>query len=105
MLAVPATWRKYLGDDFPAFATLCLDPHAYEVESYPCPCNCGCWHRVIRTVKERGEGRVERVVGRALYRAFDGQPKHAQLQIPNTIQFASWAADAVPLFLTMQTDR
>src|SRR5436190_6078652 len=54
LVAVPATWRKYLGDDFPAFATLCLDPHPYEVESFPCPSNCGCWHRVIRQQNQPG---------------------------------------------------
>ena len=38
-------------------------------------------------------------------KAFDLDTKPAQLGIPNTVQFASYSADAVPVILTIQTDR
>ena len=44
-------------------------------------------------------------LGRAICKAFDLDSKSAQLGIPNTIQFASYSADAVPVLLTIQSDR
>jgi len=44
-------------------------------------------------------------LGRALCKAFGLDSKPADLALPNTRQIGSWSADAVPVALTMQTDR
>jgi hypothetical protein len=47
LIAVPAAWSSEIGEKFTAFNTLCLQPDDWQVQSYPCPRECGCWHRVI----------------------------------------------------------
>jgi hypothetical protein len=46
--AVPAIWRKRLGPDFDTFGSAFLVPKTNTVASFPCPHECGCWHRVPR---------------------------------------------------------
>src|SRR6266481_5314141 len=48
LIAVPASWRKWMGEDFEAFNILCLQPAPYIVRSFPCPIECGCWHEVFQ---------------------------------------------------------
>src|SRR5439155_487310 len=43
-------------------------------------------------------------IARALRKAFDLDSTTSDLGIPNTIQFASFSADAVPVILTIQID-
>jgi len=42
---------------------------------------------------------------RALVKAFDLDARSADFGIPHTVQFATWSADAVPVILTIQTER
>jgi hypothetical protein len=42
---------------------------------------------------------------RALSKAFDFDIRKAELDIPNTFQFASYSTDAVPVILTIQTEQ
>jgi hypothetical protein len=44
-------------------------------------------------------------LGRAICRALNLASKAAPLAVPNTLQIGSWSADAVPVFLTIQTER
>src|SRR5947207_3433450 len=45
--ALPAVWRRHLGDDFETFRAAFLQKKATTVRSFPCPRNCGCAHCVI----------------------------------------------------------
>ena len=115
-----------VGDQFPGFRALCLEPSAWQVQHFPCPRRCGCNHSVIPRHDGTGAVGVCRCVppacpdiplsrreitplevsrvrlGRALCAAFGFDPKHAELPPPNTFQFGSWSADAVPAVLTIQ---
>jgi hypothetical protein len=42
-----AGWRRLAGDQFDALRLLCLQTSSLKPESYPCPAQCGCWHRII----------------------------------------------------------
>ncbi len=117
-----------MGEDFPSFKSLCLETRQMLARSFPCPRNCGCAQRVIH----HEDGSIVGVcqcdpptcpnrqltpaditplqlswsrLGRAVCEAFDLNSKPAQLGIPSTVQFASYSADAVPVILTIQTDR
>jgi hypothetical protein len=41
-------WHSLAGDHFPALKQLCLKDSTLQPEEYPCPKNCGCWHRILR---------------------------------------------------------
>ena len=47
LVAVAAIWQRRMGEHFPALRATCLEPDDWQVESYPCPRECGCWHKVI----------------------------------------------------------
>ena len=56
---VPALWQQELGEDFPAFNTLCLQPEDWLVEYYPCS-QGSFWDRVsyvlrAQAIDEAGE--------------------------------------------------
>jgi len=124
----PSRWQFRLGDHFPAFKILCLQPNADQPQSYPCPRECGCWHRIIRRHDATGAVAACRCtppncpdlaltndditplevnrpkLGRALCRALLLNSKPADLALPFTAQIGSWSADPVPAILTIQTD-
>jgi hypothetical protein len=128
LTAFPVTWREGMGDDFPAFKSLCLQPSSYIPRHYPCPAYCGCWHRIIRrhdntaaiaacecdppacpdfnlsiediTPLELNRSKLARAVCSALGLAH----KSAEIGLPMTSQIGSWSAAAIPAFLTIQNE-
>jgi hypothetical protein len=126
LLATESDWRQMIGARFAAFKALCLEPSPFEVTRVRCPNGCGCDHLVI--VRHDGAGAVGvcqcshrscpdiplappdftalRVnsarLGNALCKAFGFAPRQTGLPVPNTFQFGSWSADAVPAILTIQ---
>ena len=159
--AVPFIWQRRMGQYFPAFLGLCLQPSQILAEQYPCPCpaECGCWHRVIHrhpngspplthqsqqssstssfsfsssipsdsTNPPEGPAAIgvcccepphchdipltiADITGlevslprlaRGLCKTFGLTSKFARLTPPDTIQFGSWSADAIPAILTI----
>lgn len=115
-----------IGEQFPAFRSLCLEPVSWPVQPIPCPRGCGCNHVVL--LRHDGTGAVavcrcasagcpdialtrEEIIplqvsrprlGHALCQAFGLASRLADLPIPNTFQFGSWSTDAVPVILTIQ---
>jgi hypothetical protein len=126
--AVPAVWKQELGNQFPAFNTLCLQPEDWQVISYPCPAECGCWHRVVRRHDRSGAIGVCRCnppncpdldlsitditplkvnrpkLARAICQALSLTSKFSEQAPSNTHQIGSWSADAVPVILTIQNE-
>jgi len=127
LIALPAIWQRRLGHDFPPFKNLCLQIRAMLTAHFPCTVQPG----IIRDVVRQPDGSFIGVcrcelrecddiplsvedltplevnwnkLGRALCKALDFDSKPANLGIPNTIQFGSYSADAVPAILTIQTD-
>jgi hypothetical protein len=126
--AVAATWRRHLGSSLEAFQSAFLHPLPEPASSVPCPHECGCWHEVIRHKDGElvGVCRCESWscddlaltaeettlwtlswprLGHALCQAFGLQSKRADLHLPATNQIGAWSADAVPVLLTLQTER
>src|SRR5690349_6175583 len=48
LIAVPAVWRRRMGQYFSAFTALCLQTTTQRGEWLPCPRECGCDHLVQR---------------------------------------------------------
>src|SRR6059036_3964256 len=46
LIAVPAVWRAGLAEHYHAFKLLCLESQPCLAQSFPCPRECGCFHRV-----------------------------------------------------------
>jgi hypothetical protein len=126
--AVASTWRSHLGMWFEPFETAFLHSLAERASSVPCPRECGCWHEVVCHEDGRFVGicqceswncddlplTVEDLtlwtlswlrLGRALCQALGLQGKTANLNLPATRQIGAWSADAVPVFLTLQSER
>src|SRR6267154_1305908 len=124
--AIPAVWQRRTGDDFERFKLLCLQPAPMLVQSVPCV--IGCSFRVDHQADKSIIGICKRKpplcrdivlteadiiplqlswsrLGRAICAAFGLDSKSTNLQIPYTIQVGSWSADAVPVILTIQTER
>jgi hypothetical protein len=127
LITLPAIWQRRLGEDFPAFKSLCLQTRTMLAIHFPCARHVG----IIRDVVRQPDGSYTGVcrcdirecqnipltvqdltplevnwnkLGRALCKAFDLSSKQHDLGIPNTIQFGSFSADAVPVILSIQTD-
>src|SRR5215471_9061516 len=126
--AVLATWRKHLGPWFEPFKTALLHPQTERASSVPCPRDCGCCHEVVR----HEDGELVGVcqceswncddlpltvddltlwtpswsrLGRALCQALGLQSKTADLHLPGTRQVGAWSTNAVPVLLTLQSER
>jgi hypothetical protein len=126
LVALEATWRRLVGEQFEPFKALCLQPASWTVRRYPCPGHCGCDHLVIPrhdgtgalaacrcdppscpdialSLQEITPLEVSRSrLGRALCAAFGFERHFAELDIPNTFQFGAWSTACVPAFLTVQ---
>lgn len=126
MVALEWAWRRMVGEQFPAFRTLCLEPSSSQAVRFPCPSGCGCNHLIIPRHDRTGAVAVCRCatpscpdipltlqeitplqvswhrLGLALRKAFGLAGPHADLFPPNTFQFGSWSVDAVPAILTIQ---
>jgi len=125
---VASIWRGHLGVWFEPFKTCFLHSLAERALSVPCPHECGCRHEVV--CHEDGEFvgicqceswncadlqlTVEDLtvwtlswprLGRALCQALGLQGKRANLNLPATRQVGAWSADAVPVLLTLQSER
>jgi len=53
LVAVPAVWRSWLGDDFAGFHRAFLRKMPGRAESYPCPHECGCSHGLVPSMDGR----------------------------------------------------
>jgi hypothetical protein len=125
---VPAGWRALLGADYDAVAAAFLRPTAMQAGSYPCPRQCGCAHRVVRfpdgkivaacecdpwncdDLRLQPEDAVLWEVNwtrfsAGLRRAFELDRIEQDFGLPRTRQIGTWSADAVPVILTIQSDR
>lgn len=135
LIALPISWRNKIGEHFENFSALCLRPSQWLPRSYPCPRDPGCAFRILPvahasqiTCQDSFIGICERCppecpnltltraditplelnwekLARALCQALGLDTKISKLQIPHTIQIGSWSADAVPVLLTIQTER
>lgn len=126
--AVAVTWAAHLGASFGPFKSAFLHPLPEPAASVPCPSECGCWHEVVRHDSGElvGVCRCESWscddlsltredvalwslswtrLGHALCQAFGLQSKRTDLHLPATQQLGSWSSDAVPVLLTLQSDR
>jgi len=133
-VALPMVWRRWLGSDFEPFQRAFLQKRQDIAESFPCPYNCGCWHRLpLRITQPPPDTKLlipaacqcnpphcpelrltlEDVtpwelnwpsLASALRKAFGLNPKIAALGLSGTAQIGSWSADAVPVILTIQID-
>ena len=130
--ALPAVWRRYLGDDFETFRAAFLQKKTTTVRSFPCPRNCGCAHFIIGDAAPNSQSPITAVcrcepslcapltltldqitplhlnwpkLGRAICKAFGLDAGDNDFPIPNTRQIGSWSSEAVPVILTIQTER
>jgi hypothetical protein len=126
--AVVATWQQHLGDICPAFSRAFLKRCVEPVRNYLCPIGCGCVHEVTghvddslvavcrcesRACEDLDPSRADAAfyelsrtrLGRALCRAFGLGAHRAELGLPNTRQVGTWSADAVPVILTVHSER
>lgn len=124
MGAVPSSWHKWLGEDFPACREAFLRKLPAPATSFPCPRGCGCIHRVIRhadgtivgvcrcdpwncdNIPLTEEGlkvyAVDlHVLGMAVARAFGLPLREADLGLPYTLQIAAYGDQALPIILTI----
>jgi hypothetical protein len=134
LMALPMVWRRWLGTDFEPFQRAFLQKTPTIAESFPCPYDCGCWHRLPLTNNQPPCNTkllipatcqcnppecpdlrlsLEDVtpwelnwssLASALRKAFGLNPKIAALGLPGTAQIGSWSADAIPVILTIQID-
>jgi len=126
--AFPAMWQSYAGAQYAALKTLCLRVSAYEPQSYPCPRDCGCWHRIVRnqdrtaavatccckpstcpdfplTIEDITPLEVNPAkLGRALCQALLLHTRFADFPLNMTWQIGSWSADAASAIFTIQSD-
>jgi hypothetical protein len=128
LVALPCAWQSGMGQYFPTFKSLCLQPATWLAESFPCERNCGCIHRVILrhdrtsaiaacccpspdcpdiplsitdlTPLEVNRARLGRAIGTALGLA----TKILEISQPHTLQFGAWSPDAIPAILTIHWD-
>ncbi len=126
--AVGAEWRSWVGAQFPLFKTAFLQKGAVAARSYPCPLECGCAHEVVRHDDDRivavcrcepwncddiKLAEADLVVyelswtkfGRSIATAFGCEARAADFGMLNTRQTASYSSDAVPVIVTIQSDR
>lgn len=126
--AVAATWRKHLGPWFERFRTALLHARDERASSVPCPRDCGCCHEVVHCEDGELVGVCQceswncddlplaledltlwtlswSHLGRALCRGFGLQSKPADLHLPGTRQVGAWSTEAVPVLLTLQSER
>jgi hypothetical protein len=129
LCALPVTWRARLGEHYEAFKAAFLQSRPdRRVRYFPCPNGCPSWHEVFdygpqeivaacRCESSRCQDLVLTVgdivplevswlkLARALCQAFGFAGKLAPIGIPHTRQIGAWSAEAVPVFLTIQTSR
>jgi hypothetical protein len=133
-VALPTIWRRWLGSDFEIFQRAFLQKRQDTAESFPCPYNCGCWHRLPLRINQAPPDTkllilaacqcnpphcpelsltLEDVtpwelnwpsLASALRKAFGLNPKIATVGLPGTAQIGAWSPDAVPVILTIQID-
>jgi len=130
--ALPAVWRRHLGDDFEFFRAAFLQKKATTVRSFPCPRNCGCAHCIIGEAAPASQSPITAIcrcepclcapltltlaeitplrlnwakLGRAIGKAFGLDAGDNDFPIPNTRQIGSWSSEAVAVILTIQTER
>ena len=125
-IALPSEWRTYLGEYFASFHDAFLDPTSHRAKTFPCARYPG----YFRTLQFHEDGSAtapchlldERCptlnltdadvtlwelnwskLGLALCRALGLDTKYSEFDLDNTSQIGSWSADAVPVFLTIQS--
>jgi predicted DNA-binding protein (UPF0251 family) len=131
--AIAPIWRRYLGPHYAAFSAAFLDCTDDQADSIPCSrdpsgCGCGCFHEVIHhgpadivavcrcepwgcddillTAEDISVWRLSwSKLARTLCKALSLDPRSSTLNLHNTRQIGSWSADAVPVILTIQSER
>jgi hypothetical protein len=125
LVALESQWQEELGDLYPAFNSLCLQPASWQKRSVPCPRGCGCDHEVVHRPDGSGTVGVCRCptagcpdiplspsdltplevswtkLGYAVCGAFGLARRQAWIS-DTTYQIGSWSTDAVPVILTIQ---
>jgi hypothetical protein len=125
--AVGSEWERLMGKDFVAFGSY-LQNTGKRAESFPCPRECGCAHRVV-VHSEKEMVAVcdcepcncddialvadalavwklnETKLGRAVARAFGCDAKEMDFGIHRTKQIGSFGATSVPVVFTVQHDQ
>jgi len=125
---VPAMWGCWLGNDFEAVERAFLERSPTPAMSYPCAQQCGCAHRLVaRTegsyvgvctcdpwncddfVVPQAEAAVLELnwsrLGRAICKALDCDYRETAMPLPFTRQIGCKFANAVPVLLTIQSER
>ena len=128
LVAVPVEWRAYLGKDFDGFKAAFLRTKPETAKSFPCPRECGCAHDVVHRkagsfvavcgcepcncadipLKAEDVALLElntAKLGRAVANGFGCDVKDVGLGLPGTKQIAAFGNAALPVVLTIQTDR
>jgi hypothetical protein len=127
--ASAAVWRRYWADDFDIFRAAFLQKKAVPGNSFPCPRNCGCMRFIVHppvspvlsVVCHCEPPHCDPVtlspdeitplclnwpkLARALARALGLNPAYNDFPLPNTRQLGSRSCEAVPVILTIQTER
>lgn len=125
--AARAEWQRELGNEVEAFQTNFLRRTSALSESYPCPHECGCYHKAVR----HAGGRIVAVcqcdpwncddialseadlevyelnwlrLGRAIAAAFDCDFKLVEMGIPGAFQTATFSGTAMPIILMIRTE-
>jgi hypothetical protein len=99
--ASAGTWRKHLGENFEFVRNRFLMPDLHTSQEAVEPNG----HNGESDTKERILQLDWSKLGSALCDAFDLNRRVMELPLPGTRQIGSWSMDAVPVVLTIQTDR
>ena len=125
--AIPSVWRERTGAQFDIIRRAFLQTRTEPAQIFPCR-KCGCSHDVtihapgdIVAVCRCDPWACDEIVltaadieildlnwsklARALCKAFGLDHRPADLPFHNTRQIGSWSADAVPVILTIQSER
>ena len=124
---VSAEWRPYVGDGFDVIGAKFLQRASAPAQSYPCPRDCGCHHKIVR----HDDGRIMGIcdceswncddlslteadltvyelnwkkLGRAVAAAFGCDYRFAEVGVHKTHQIATFSGLAVPVILSIQFD-
>ena len=93
LIALPAIWQRRLGDDFPAFKSLCLQIRAMLAIHFPCALQPGIIRDVIRQPDGSFIGICRCALGQRMSRAF---VDWAEMRLCGTLLPANTLLTALP---------
>ena len=128
--AVTQSWKKRLHDgEFEPFRQAALRRLPNPATQYPCPRGCGCAHRVVRYPDNAGvvavchcdPCRCDNIpitekdlvlyapdlatIGRSVVRAFGFHAREKEVGIFGMLQIGAFTDQAIPVILSVQSDR